>query len=139
MCDTGIFSPEREIVDHSESARGKHASSQCVHRECINHEPVWEDVGKRRLEPNPGFFGLKKTYWIKRHCGKAMARYKEEQTRRCRKCGGIEDCITEEYRKNEFGSDALYRNKDIALCLCCGYIYKASRYGGGGHNDPGGM
>lgn len=78
---------------------------QCPHGRCLNHNPEWEKVGVKRLEPNPGFLG-KKTYWTIHCCGKAMARYKEVQTQRCKQCGRTEDVIT---------------ISEIELCLCCGY------------------
>ena len=91
-------------MDHSNSAdSGKFC--QCPHGRCLNHNPEWENVSEIQ-EPNPEWFGLKKTYWSDHCCGKNMARYRVVQVRRCKKCGRIDKVI-----KNIF----------LALCLCCGY------------------
>ena len=90
-------------MNHSTLAGGqKYNYSQCCHGKgrCLDHEPEWENIGKKRLEPNPGY--VIKVYYC---CNERMARYKEIQTRRCQKCGRTEDNITHYY---------------IAFCLCCG-------------------
>ena len=84
-------------------------SRKCVHGKCLNHDPEWENVGEKEYKPNPGIF--KKTYWLSRCCGRAMAQYKEVQRRQCQKCGSYEDFVTYE---------------SIALCLCCGCHFKNS-------------
>ena len=95
-------------MDHNNlEGQQKCPHSQCRHGMCLDHGPEWENVGEKRCELNPGVFG-KKTYWMSRHCGQPMARYKEVQTRRCRKCGRTEDHVT---------------NYHLALCLCCGYHF----------------
>ena len=94
-------------MDHSNPAGQKRPYGQCRHGRCLDHGPEWENFGEKRREPNPGSFG-KKTWWFTRCCGEPMARYKEVQTRRCRKCGRKEDEITNSY---------------LALCLCCGYHF----------------
>lgn len=81
----------------------------CNHGHCLNHDPEWENVGKKRLELNPTFFGLISTYVLfggGYHCGKPMVRYKEVQTKRCKKCGREEEFISNNY---------------LAVCECCGY------------------
>ena len=99
-------------MDHSNLADQKRPHGQCCHGMCLDHGPEWENIGEKRREPNPGIFG-KKTYWTWRHCGQPMARYKEVQTQRCRKCGRTEDDIT---------------NYHLALCLCCGYHFTIISY-----------
>ena len=99
-------------MDHNNLAGQKYPHGQCRHGICLGHGPEWENVGEKRSEPNPGIFG-KKTYWTSRHCGSPMARYKEVQTRRCRKCGRTEDNVT---------------NYHLALCLCCGYHFNNISY-----------
>ncbi len=94
-------------MDYSNLAVEKCSHGQCRHGRCLDHGPEWESVGEKRREPNPGIFG-KKTYWMDRHCGRLMARYKEVQTRKCRKCGRAEDLVM---------------NYNLALCLCCGYHF----------------
>jgi hypothetical protein len=91
-------------MEHSNLAGQKYPHGQCVHGRCLDHGPEWENVGEKRLEPNPGIFG-KKTWWFTRCCGKPMAQMKEVQTQRCKKCGRQEDHVTNYY---------------IALCYCCG-------------------
>jgi ribosomal protein L37E len=90
-------------MDHSSLAEQKHECTMCEHGFCRNHNPDWEV--STRQEPNPGIFGAK-TYWISHHCGRAMARYRVVQTKRCRKCGRTEEEVV---------------NYNLALCLCCGY------------------
>jgi len=85
---------------------------KCLHGQCLDHGPEWDVLGEKRMEPNPGIFG-KKTYWITRCCGKPMARSKEVQTKYCKKCGRVEDHVT---------------NYHLALCLCCGYHFTADSY-----------
>ena len=94
-------------MDHSDLVGQKYPHRQCVHGMCLDHGPEWENVGERRRESNPGIFG-QKTYWTIGHCGRAMARYQEVRTRRCKKCGRTEDCVV---------------NGFLALCLCCGYHF----------------
>lgn len=79
-------------------------SGQCRHGRCLDHGPEWENVGEVRREPDPGIFG-KKTWWFTRCCGAPMARMKDVQRKRCKKCGRTEDHIKKSY---------------FALCLCCG-------------------
>lgn len=98
-------------MDHSNLAGQKCTHSQCRHGMCLNHGPEWENTGNERREPNPGVFG-KKTYWSTRCCGTPMARYKEVQTKRCKKCGRQEDNITHDC---------------LALCLCCGRTRSINR------------
>jgi hypothetical protein len=74
---------------------------------CLNHGPKWETV-KEWQEPNPMLWGLVKTYWFKKCCGKPMARYREMQKNQCKKCRRVEIGIT---------------NSLLALCLCCGYHF----------------
>ncbi len=100
-------------MDHNDLTDQKCSHDQCSHGMCLDHGPEWENVGEKRREPNPGIFG-KKTCWTIRHCGQPMARYKEVQTRRCRKCGRTEDYIANCY---------------LALCLCCGYHIYNTDYG----------
>ena len=100
-------------MDHSNLAGQKCCPhGQCRHGMCLDHGPEWENVGERS-EPNSGIFG-KKTYWMSRHCGQSMARYRVVQTKRCKKCGRTKDCI------------AIY---ELALCLCCGYHFDNTNYG----------
>ncbi len=87
-----------------------HTHKQCPHGRCLNHDPEWENVGKKRLEPHLGWFG-KKPYWFTKCCGKPMVKGKEVQTRQCKKCGRVEDCVTRD------------ENNFLALCLCCGYHF----------------
>ena len=96
-------------MDHNNLAGQRCPHDQCRHGRCLDHGPEWENVGEKRLEPNPGVFG-QKTYWIaiRRCCGRPMARYKEVQTKRCRKCGRTEDHVGK---------------YPFALCLCCGYHF----------------
>lgn len=93
-------------------ANQKYTHSQCAHGSCHNHEPKWEKVGEKRYEPNPGIFG-KKTFWkwTRRHCGAAMARYKEIQAFQCQKCGRTENRILNQ----------------VAFCSCCGYHFTISQ------------
>lgn len=86
---------------------------KCPHGHLIqgvlcDHGPAWdwEDLGEKYYEPNPGLFG-KKTYWMSRHCGRPMARYKVIQKQKCLKCGTIRDNV----------------DNCIALCLCCGHHF----------------
>jgi hypothetical protein len=95
-------------MDHNNLASQGHPHGQCPHGRCLDHGPEWENVGEARQEPNPGFFGLMKTFWMDRCCGKPMSRYKVVQTRRCKKCGRTEDNVTHRY---------------LALCLCCSYHF----------------
>lgn len=101
-------------MDHSnlEAEVKQYPRSECGHGMCLDHGPNWENIGGVRREPDPGVFG-RKTYWGARHCGKPMARYKEVQLRRCGKCGREEEEV---------------RNKDLALCLCCGYHFSNARH-----------
>jgi hypothetical protein len=92
-------------MDHSNPAIQKFSHEQCIHGRCLNHNPDWENLGKVRLEPSPSFFVRSRTYWGTWCCGRPMARMKEVQTRRCRKCGRTEEHINHPYH---------------ALCLCCG-------------------
>ncbi len=85
---------------------------QCIHGECLDHQPDWEDVGEKRREPSVGFFG-KRTYWFSRCCGKSMSRYKDIQTRRCKKCGRTKDFVTD---------------WAVGLCLCCGRTVDHNSY-----------
>jgi hypothetical protein len=71
----------------------------------MGHEPDWECVGEERLEPCPDFFGLKKTYWFTRCCGKGMRMMKMVQARRCKICGRQEERVVNWY---------------LACCVCCG-------------------
>ncbi|MBI2096394.1 MAG: hypothetical protein HYT43_02050 [Candidatus Taylorbacteria bacterium] len=103
-------------MDHSNLAGQKYPHGQCRHGRCLDHGPEWENVGEKRREPNPGIFG-KKTYRKSRCCGQPMARYKEVQTKRCKKCGRTEDHI-ENY---------------LALCLCCGYHFDTISYASYSH------
>ena len=98
---------------HSDLAGKKCEHGMCKHGFCLDHSPQWENVGPVRQEPNPSFFGKKKTYWTKRHCGKAMAQYRVVQTQRCKQCGRQEDHVT---------------NYNLALCLCCGYHFDNISY-----------
>lgn len=96
-------------MDHSNPEKEVYPQRHCPHGRCLDHGPVWENVEKRQ-EPSPGIFG-QKTFWTKRCCGKPMVRYKEVQTRRCKKCGRTESHVTIPY---------------LALCLCCGYYCEVS-------------
>ncbi len=88
-----------------------HTYKQCPHGRCLNHDPEWENIGKERYEPDPGFFGFLKTYRTTRCCGKPMRRYKIMQMRRCKKCRRTED------HQVDWG---------IAFCRCCGYHFDNS-------------
>lgn len=79
----------------------------CVHGECVNHDPDWEDIGEKKQEPDPELFGLKKTYWMTWCCGRPMSRCKTVQTVRCKRCGREKNAV---------------RERDLALCLCCGRL-----------------
>ncbi len=100
-------------MDHSNLAGQKYPHGQCRHGMCLDHGPEWENVSEKRREPNTGIFG-QKTYWTIRHCGQPMARYKEVQTKRCKKCGRTQDHIG---------------IPELALCLCCGYYFNNTDYG----------
>lgn len=100
-------------MDHSNLAGQKCPHGQCRHGRCLDHGPEWENIGEVRREPNPEFFGFKKTYWASWCCSKPMARYKEVQTQRCRKCGRTKDRII---------------NSNLVLCLCCGYHFTNISY-----------
>lgn len=93
-------------MDHSSSADEKSPHVQCIHGMCLDHGPEWENVGERRYDSDPTFFGWKKTYWsIERCCKKLMTMCKRVQTRRCKKCGRTEEGVI---------------SYNIARCLCCG-------------------
>lgn len=84
---------------------------QCPHRQCLNHNPEWENVGEERLVPNPislllGMMALR-TYQNIKCCNKPMMRLKIVQTAQCKK-----------YRRT---TDTNRRN--VALCSCCGDYY----------------
>ncbi len=91
----------------------QYSHKQCAHGKCLNHDPKWENVGEKRLIPNPGSFGIE-TYWGKSCCGEAMARRTTVQDMQCRECGRKITVIA---------------NWEVALCLCCGYHF--SRQHGG--------
>ena len=76
---------------------------ECPHGMCLGHDPVWENIGEKRFKPAPSFFGLKKTYWTIRCCGKPMRQVNEVQTQQCKKCGRRREDIT----------------RQVALCACC--------------------
>lgn len=76
---------------------------------CDDHGPEWENLGEKRREPNPLFFGLITTWWFMRMvcCGKRMQRYKTIQKKRCKKCGREEDAPV----------------NDLGVCTCCGHTH----------------
>ena len=80
---------------------------KCIHNKCVNHDTEWENVGDVKILPFSTFFGLKKTYWTKSCCCRWMQKIKEVQTRRCKKCGRIEEYII---------------NSRQMRCNCCGTI-----------------
>ena len=92
-------------MDHSAPIGRPDSRGQYV--PCLGHKPEWENVGGKRLEPNPSFFGLKKAHWhpAVRCCGAQMRLYKEVQTRRCKTCELTEDHVEKD---------------NLALCLHCG-------------------
>ena len=97
-------------MDHSNpGGQESHSHRQCHHRRCLHHAPEMVDHGDVRHEPNHAFFGLITTYLTARCCGESMARVKKVQTKRCKKCGRVEDFVY------------LYL---VALCRCCGRTRK---------------
>ncbi len=79
-------------------------AKRCVHGECLGHKPEWAILDSQ-LVPNPGITGAA-TYWTRRHCGKAMTRYREVVVRECMICD------------RRMNWQAL---KQLAVCECCGY------------------
>lgn len=84
------------------------------------HVPNFQWVkGTKRLISKPSFFGLKKTLWFTRCCGKTTLRVSWVQEAKCESCG-------------EIGSfpatgpdDATYAGR----CLECGHLYaKNTKY-----------
>ncbi len=92
-------------MDHGNTKAGQQYK-QCPHGMCLNHDPEWENIGKKRRQYKGEFPG--KTSGRDHCCGKAMMWYKEVQKRRCKKCGRTEDHISNYY---------------LALCLCCNYHF----------------
>ena len=92
-------------------------NSQCPHGKCLEHKmEVERETGEKRFVLAPELFGLKKTYWFERHCGKPMTICKQVEQNRCRKCGRTEDREVDWH---------------LAVCSCCGYFYKNSVMGAG--------
>jgi hypothetical protein len=93
------------LGDVVETAKEPCTHKTCVHGECLDHNPEWEDIGHKFYVPNPDFFGLKKTYWFNFCCGKNMTMVKEMQLQRCKHCGRTANNRTD---------------WSLGLCMCCG-------------------
>jgi hypothetical protein len=80
-------------------------NGSCVHSKCVGHEPDWEQIGEKRIEPAPRLWGLKKNYTLTRCCGRAMQRMQEVVTHVCKICGRQKEHVVNWY---------------LARCSCCG-------------------
>ena len=79
-----------------------HVYGQCVHGQCLEHEPDWQD-GVSEFIPTTGLFG-RKNYLFIYCCGSPMAHYKEVGLNSCKKCS----------RK-----ELVTRDSEVAFCRCC--------------------
>src|SRR3990167_5285969 len=98
------------VMDHSDRTDRNHTHVQCAHGRCQNHDPEWVSIDKS-VRPNPYFFGLVKTRWFDRCCGKPMESLKKVDVRRCTKCGRLKEFVID---------------NRMAKCLCCGTLVTCS-------------
>jgi hypothetical protein len=110
MVPSKIGYPERRMKMKKDN------KAVCVHGECLNHKPNFEETIETKLKAYYGIFGVKICFLRGLCCGKLLLHGRKIFVKKCKTCERIQE---------------IESSSEIAFCSCCGLIQYLESGGGG--------